>query len=125
MATLEARPALRRPGVTGVHSLNRFVFTVPDLGEAERFYSTFGLDVRRGNGRLDLHTHGHPHCWGSIYANGKPKKLQYVSFGIFPEDFDAFSVRLQKLGTHCEPHPLSDGSGLWVRNPDGIATQLV
>jgi catechol 2,3-dioxygenase-like lactoylglutathione lyase family enzyme len=125
MAIMNQHPALRRAGVTGVHSVNRFVFTVPDLGEAERFYSTFGLDVRRGNGRLDLHTHGHPHCWGSIYANGKPKKLQYVSFGIFPEDFDAFSVRLQKLGSRCEPHPLSDGSGLWVRDPDGIATQLV
>jgi hypothetical protein len=43
-------------GVLGVHSLDRFVFTVPELGEAERFYSTFGLDVRRSGQRLDLHT---------------------------------------------------------------------
>jgi hypothetical protein len=36
----------RRAGVTAVHSLHRFVFTVPDLAVATRFYQSFGLDVR-------------------------------------------------------------------------------
>ena len=36
----------RRAGVTAVHSLDRFVFTVPDLDDAARFYDDFGLDVR-------------------------------------------------------------------------------
>ena len=36
----------RRTGVTAVHSLHRFVFTVPDLDVAQSFYSAFGLDVR-------------------------------------------------------------------------------
>jgi len=31
----------------GVHSLDSFVFTVPDLEEARRFYEAFGLDVKR------------------------------------------------------------------------------
>ena len=56
----------RRSNVLGVHSLNRFVFTVPELAPAEKFYRAFGLDVRREGNRLDLHTHGHPHCWGSV-----------------------------------------------------------
>ena len=44
---------LRRFGSTGVHSINRFVFSVPDLEEAQRFYGTFGLDVRGSDGRLE------------------------------------------------------------------------
>jgi catechol-2,3-dioxygenase len=36
----------RRPGVLGVHSLDHFALTVPDLAEAAAFYTTFGLDVR-------------------------------------------------------------------------------
>ena len=39
--------ARRRPGVLGVHSVQRFVFSVPELDEAAAFYATFGLDVRR------------------------------------------------------------------------------
>ena len=50
----------RREGVTAVHSLDHFVFSVPDLDEAERFYGDFGLDVRRRDDHLDLFTAGHP-----------------------------------------------------------------
>ena len=67
------RHLLRRPGVLAVHSINRFVLSVPDLDLAERFYSAFGLDVRRVDGRLDLLTFGNPHCWGSVYAGGPTK----------------------------------------------------
>jgi len=44
----------RRPGALAVHSLDRFVFSVPDLREAMSFYQAFGLDVRDTEGRLDL-----------------------------------------------------------------------
>lgn len=117
----------RRPGVTGVHSLNRFVFSVPAVDEAERFFTAFGLDVHRDRDRLDLYSHGHPHCWGSVHANGAPKKLQYLSFGIFPDDFATFRARIDRLGIGCEPHALDTASGdsLWLRTPDGLAVQLV
>ena len=36
----------RRAGVIAVHSLDHFVFSVPDLDEAARFYDDFGLEVR-------------------------------------------------------------------------------
>src|ERR1700693_4147994 len=77
-----------RQGVTGVHSLHRFVFSVPDLAVAGDFYTAFGLDVRRTPGRVDLHTHGHPHRWGSIYPSRGAKRLEYVSFGAYAEGFD-------------------------------------
>ncbi len=123
-----AQAPSRRPGVLAVHSVDRFVFTVPDLAEAKRFYEAFGLEVRAHGDRLDLHTFGHPHCWASIHEAGERKQLQYVSYGIFAEDLPAFEARVRALGAAIEPHPLAAaigrGDGLWLRDPDGIATQL-
>lgn len=117
-------PLVRRNNALGVHSLHRFVFTVPDLAPAETFYRAFGLDVRREGDRLDLYAHGHPHCWGSVHANGAPKRLQYLSFAAYPDDFDALAQRLRAAGA-AEPHPLSDGAGVWTRDPDGTPLQVV
>ena len=122
---------LRRIPAVAVHSVDRIVFTVPDIAPAEAFYTAFGLDVRRnerGNGndtQLDLYTHGHPHCWMSVIANGKAKALQFVSFGIFAQDREAFAELIQRLGIACEPHPLASAEGLWLRSPDGVAMQLM
>jgi catechol 2,3-dioxygenase-like lactoylglutathione lyase family enzyme len=115
----------RRPGVLGVHSLERFVITIPDVADAVKFYTAFGLDPRVTGNRVDLYAHGHPHCWGSLHANGQPKKLQYVSFGCYAEDYDKLAARVKQLGIGCEPHPLSDGQGIWLRDPDGTPTQIV
>lgn len=124
-----ATMASRRLGVVAAHSLHRFVFTVPDLAVARRFYEAFGLDVRQHGRRLDLHTYGHPHRWASIHEAGERKRLQYVSYGIFAEDLPVFMARVQALGIGIDPHPLADdaeqGESLWLRDPDGIATQLV
>src|SRR5689334_4636353 len=114
----------RRHNVLGVHSLNGFVFTVPDLAPAEAFYRSFGLDVRRDGNRLDLYTHGHPHRWGTIYANDASKRLQYLSFAAYPDDFDALTQRLRGAGV-VDPHPLSDGQGVWTTDPDGTPVQVV
>lgn len=107
-----------------IHSVNRFVFTVPDLNVAERFYKAFGLDVRRSGTRLDLYAYDHPHCWGSVHERSGPKKLAFISYGIFKEDLEPFRSRIQQLALGCQSHPLSDGTGLWLRDPDGVATQL-
>ena len=116
----------RRTGVTAVHSLHRFAFTVPDLDEAARFYTAFGLDVRRDGQRIDLYTFGHPHRWGSIYRAAGPKKLQYVSFAAYPEDLEALERQIDRSGaTRIEPHPLADERGLWFRDPDGTAVQML
>ena len=126
MATVTSGPATmpRRSNTLGVHSLNRFVFTVPELAPAEEFYRSFGLDVRREGNRLDLHTHGHPHCWGSVYANGQAKRLQYLSFAAYPDDFGALAERVRGAGA-ADPHPLSDGLGAWTRDADGTQIQVV
>lgn len=114
----------RRSGVTAVHSLQRFVFAVPDLNEAWRFYRTFGLDVREEPQRLDLRTFGLPHVWGSIFE-GPAKRLEYLSFGIFAEDEAAFRRRIDERGLACDAHARGDATGIWLRDPDGMPVQLV
>jgi catechol 2,3-dioxygenase-like lactoylglutathione lyase family enzyme len=123
-SSLQTTP--RRNGVTAIHSLDRFVFTVPDLDEAQRFYSEFGLDARRDGQRLDLYTHGHPHRWGSIFAAPGPKKLQYLRFGVYAEDFEPLVQRIERAGgPRVVRHPLGDDGGAWTRDPDGNVVQVV
>ena len=138
-----------RTGVTAVHSVERIVFTVPDIEPAQKFYTAFGMDVKSSdsaNGpRVDLYTHGHPHCWMSVVANGQPKALQYISFGIYAQDEAAFKQKIEALGLGCTPHPMAaslgkaddktgsnsggnsggEKGGLWLRSPDGVVLQLV
>lgn len=115
----------RRPGVLAVHSVDRFVFSVPDLSLALKFYTDFGLDVRQVDKRLDLYTYGHAHCWASVFEAGERKLLQYVRFGVFADDMAAFEQRVKDLGIGCDPHPMGSPDGLWMRNPDGTLVQLL
>ena len=117
---------LRRKDTTAVHSLHRFVFSVPDLDQAVAFYDGFGLDVRRVGGRADLHTVGHPHRWASIYQRPSAKQLEYVSFGIYADDLEPLKARLAQHGVATiAPHPLADEQGLWIRDPEGTPVQIV
>ena len=116
----------RRQGALAVHSLQRFVFGVPDLAPAADFYRAFGLDVREIDGRLDLHTFGHPHRWASIYQRPGGKRLEYLAFGAWPEDVDALVARLAKLGVATTaPHALADDHGIWCQDPDGTTIEIV
>jgi catechol 2,3-dioxygenase-like lactoylglutathione lyase family enzyme len=115
----------RRPGVVGVHSLDRFALAVPDAGEAERFYRAFGLDVRRSGDMLLLYAFGDPHCWGIVRGDGAPKRLQHLRFGIFADDRPRFADRIARLGIGCAAPPGSDGDGLWLTDVDGVPIELV
>lgn len=115
----------RRPGVHAVHSVLQFVCSVPDLDTAEHFFRAFGLDVHRTADRLMLRAHGDAHVWGTLHASSAPKRLEYLSLGIDDADLAPMAARVAERGLGCAPHPLSDGSGLWLRNPDGIAVQLL
>ncbi|HZQ62721.1 MAG TPA: VOC family protein [Casimicrobiaceae bacterium] len=116
--------AARRPGVAAVHSVNRFVLSVPSLDDAQRFYDAFGLDVKRNEQGLELRTFGSPHQWGAVHA-GPRKQLDYLVFGMFADDANEIRRRIGASGSACEPHPRSDGKGVWVRDPDGLPLQIV
>ncbi len=119
--------AVRRANTTAIHSIDHFALSVPELEPARRFFTAFGLDVRDTTaGALAVHAHGDDHCWIRIHVSGRPKKLEYLSFGAYADDLDAIAARARRLGvTQERPHPLSDGSGLWYRDPDGVAVQVV
>ena len=119
--------SMRRHGAPpAVHSLHRFVFTVPDLSAAVKFYSDFGLDVRRMGGRADLRCYGNAHRWGEIFQGQGAKRLEYISFGAYPEDFDKIVQRLKDQGVELtSPHSLADKPGIWFADPDGTLVELV
>jgi hypothetical protein len=74
--------------VPAVHSLHRFVFTVPDIGAAASFYSDFGLDARRTGERVDLYVRQR-HRWAQfIEARAEApavRELRRVSGGLRPD----------------------------------------
>lgn len=108
----------RRPGELGIHSLDHFHFIVPDLVEAQTFYSEFGLAVSTKGNRLQLAAGAAPHVWGTI-AEGPRKKHQYLSFGAFEEDIKPFAERLQAMGVkRLDPPAGTDSNGLWFHDHD-------
>jgi hypothetical protein len=117
----------RREGAIAIHSLARFVTTVPDLDAAEAFHRDFGLDVRRTGSRLDLHTYGGPPTpWATIHHAAGRKTLQYLSFACFEDDLDSIASRAASLGVaRIAPHPLGEPGGLWFASPDGWPVQVV
>lgn len=116
----------RRDGAPAVHSLHRFVFSVPDLGAAVRFYTDFGLDVRRMGGRADLRTFGNAHRWGEVFQGHGPKRLEYLSFGAYPQDYDQIIARLKIQGVELtSPHSFADKPGTWFTDPEGTLIELV
>ena len=119
-----AQPVQRRPGELGVHSLDHFNFFVPDVADAEKFYRSFGLDVREEDGKLNVYTRGNPHRWGSI-AEGPRKKLNYMSFGAYEDDLPRFRERLKSLRIELLDAPPGFASnGLWFRDEDGTLIEI-
>ncbi|QRX81734.1 VOC family protein [Glaciimonas sp. PAMC28666] len=116
----------RRPDVLSVHSINEFVYSVPDLKEAEHFYRSFGLDVRVEADCLALYTFGHPHRWARIFeGEGERKRLLWVTWGIYADDQEAFDRQLDAhhvVRTTAPQRAAADG--IWFLGPDGLPQQL-
>lgn len=116
----------QRQGETllAVHSVDEFVFGVPDLQQAQHFYSSFGLDVREESGALALYTYGHPHRWARI-VQADAKRLLWLSLGVHAADLTRFEERLAERGVQrVAPPERADPDGLWVAGPDGLPIQL-
>lgn len=107
-----------KDGALGIHSLDHFVLTVPDLAQAQAFHRAFGLDVREEGDSLGLFTFSHQHRWGAV-VEGSSKKIGHLSFGAFEEDIERFAARLQELGIQrLDPPPGFESNGLWFRDHD-------
>jgi catechol 2,3-dioxygenase-like lactoylglutathione lyase family enzyme len=113
------------PNILAVHSVHEFVFCVPDLVEAEHFYSSFGLNVRIENGGRAIYTEGGNHRWATI-LQGPIKRLLWVTFGIYPDDRRSFEEHLNALSIkRIDAPPGAPTSGIWLAGPDGLPLQLI
>lgn len=107
-----------------VHSVDEFVFAVPDLDVARHFYTSFGLDVREEGGLLALYAFGHPHRWARM-VQGEAKRLLWLSLGIHAQDLPRFEKRIIELGIQRITPPEGAGpEGIWVRGADDLPIQL-
>jgi len=114
----------KRLGVLAVHSVDEFVIAVPNLEVAEEFYSLFGLRVEREGDALGLYTYSSAHRYGRVIL-GPKKRLQWLTMGVYAEDFEAFKSHFQSKGiqTIASMDPLSS-DGLWINAPDGFPIQI-
>ncbi|MFZ2982911.1 MAG: VOC family protein [Sphingobium sp.] len=115
---------MRRPDVLGVHSMDHFAFTVPDLSEAAAFYATFGLDVRAEGDAVGLYTFGNSHRW-AVLREGNRKKFDYLSFGIYEDEVDQFRSRLRQLNIPIVAAPSrGESDGVWFHDEDGNRVEV-
>jgi catechol 2,3-dioxygenase-like lactoylglutathione lyase family enzyme len=116
--------------ILAVHSIDEFVFSVPDLAIAQHFYTSFGLDVRNENGALALYTFGHPHRWARVMA-GESKRILWLTLGIHAQDAPRFASLLAQRGIALvDPPPdakadaQSHHSSMWITGPDQLPIKL-
>lgn len=114
----------KRPGELGVHSMNAFNMAVPDLKIAEDFYRAFGLDVREEGEGLGLYTFGSAQRWASI-GEGARKKLNFLSFAAFEEDFEPMKRRIEAEGIRLMDAPRGfDTNGIWFHDHNGVLIEV-
>jgi catechol 2,3-dioxygenase-like lactoylglutathione lyase family enzyme len=108
----------------GVHSLDHFVLTVPDVAAAQRFYSDFGLDTQTSGDTLGLKTFGHEQRWGLV-VEGKRKKLHHLSFGCYADDLPYLQERAEADGVELlDPPKGFESNGFWCRDPAGLLIEI-
>jgi len=114
----------RCPEGLGVHSLDHFALSVPDLPVARAFYGAFGLEIRADGAKLGLHTAGSAHRWG-VLTEGPRKQLHHISFGAFAEDLPRLRNRIEQSGIKLlDSPPGFDSDGLWFHDADGTLLEV-
>ncbi|MFT8245041.1 VOC family protein [Roseomonas sp. BN140053] len=118
------KPASRRDGALGVHSVGEFVLTVPEVEKAEHFYGAFGLDARANGDQLSLHTAGDGYRWGRVVP-GARKAMHHLSFHCWEEDLPRFRTHVESCGVKLlDPPPGFESNGLWFRDMDGTLVEI-
>ncbi|CAB3806462.1 hypothetical protein LMG28688_06366 [Paraburkholderia caffeinitolerans] len=109
-----------------VHSIDHFALEVPSVADAERFFDTFGLEVKRTGERneaLDLYAVD-GHRWARILPSAR-KRLAYLSFNCFDSDVVALRDQVEVAGgAICTAPAGVDPSGIWFHDPDGNLIQV-
>ena len=114
----------RRHDRIGVHSIGEFHMTVPSLDDAQRFYAAFGLRIGREGAGLTLRAAGSEHVWGRL-SEGPRKRFDRMTFHCFADEAEQLYRHILAQGAARIQAPLgADDTGLWFRDPDGLAIQV-
>jgi catechol-2,3-dioxygenase len=105
--------------------LHHYALEVPDLEVADGFLRDFGLETAEKDGGLVAQCAGRDQEQVRM-VEGARKRLHHVAFTLRPGTLDAVREALEKAGTPVtEPPAGGPEHGLWIRDPDGNAVQLL
>jgi catechol 2,3-dioxygenase-like lactoylglutathione lyase family enzyme len=108
-----------------ISGLHHYALEVPDLATAEGFLQDFGLETGEKDGTLVAQCPGRDQEQVRL-VEAPAKRLHHVSFTVRPGTADQLREALERTGTPViEPPAGASEAGLWVRDPDGTAVQLL
>lgn len=106
-----------------IHSIDHFTLEVPDLDEARRFFTAFGLEVEQSGNGIALQASDSDHIWGRMLP-GPRKRLAYVCFNCFEEDYESLRDKLAKASVAPPYEAALYADGVWVFDADGNRVQV-
>jgi catechol 2,3-dioxygenase-like lactoylglutathione lyase family enzyme len=108
-----------------ISELHHYALEVPDLAVAEGFLQDFGLETSEKDGSLVARCPGRDQDQVRL-VQAPAKRLHHVTFTLRPGSMDAVREALDRAGTPViEPLAGATEEGLWIRDPDGTAVQLL
>ncbi|HEX8857636.1 MAG TPA: VOC family protein, partial [Actinomycetes bacterium] len=108
-----------------ISGLHHYALEVPDLEVADGFLQDFGLETGEKDGKLIAQCPGRDQEQVRL-VEAPTKRLQHVSFTLRPGTLDSVREALERAGTPViAPPPGAAEDGLWIRDPDGNAVQLL
>ncbi len=108
-----------------ISGLHHYALEVPDLDVADGFLQDFGLETAEKDGALIAMCPGRSQEQARL-VRAPAKRLHHVSFTLRPGTLDSVREALDRAGTSViEPPAGASDDGLWVRDPDGNAVQLL
>jgi catechol 2,3-dioxygenase-like lactoylglutathione lyase family enzyme len=108
-----------------ISSLHHYALEVPDLDVADEFLQDFGLETAEKDRSLIATCPGRSQEQVRLVP-AQAKRLHHVSFTLHPDTLDSIREALDRAGASViEPPAGASEQGLWVRDPDGTAVQLL
>jgi catechol 2,3-dioxygenase-like lactoylglutathione lyase family enzyme len=108
-----------------ISGLHHYALEVPDLAVAAGFLADFGLETGEKDGSLVARCPGRDQEQVRL-VEAPAKRLHHVSFTLRPGTLDSVAEALERAGTPViEPPAGATEDGMWVRDPDGTAVQLL
>ena len=113
--------SIRTPPLLAVHSVDEFVFSVPDLEAARQFYASFGLTCATRTAAWRC-TPSAIHSAGAASGRRRTQAAVVAQPGHPRGDAPRFAERLDQQGIARITAPAgADDGGIWITGPDGSA----